>query len=80
MKLANETVTIELKNGTVIHGTVTGMTIGWNKILVLLVFRRRHQYEYPFEGCEDAVEGQKSNEAGYPHYPRQQCSLLHPSR
>lgn len=25
MKLANETVTVELKNGTVLHGTVSGM-------------------------------------------------------
>lgn len=25
MKLNNETVTVELKNGTVVHGTVAGM-------------------------------------------------------
>lgn len=44
MKLANETVMIELKNGTVIQGTVTGVDIAMNTHLknVKLTVKKRN--------------------------------------
>jgi small nuclear ribonucleoprotein D1 len=43
MKLSNETVTIELKNGTVIHGTIVGLDVHMNTHLknVKLTARNR---------------------------------------
>lgn len=48
MKLNNETVTVELKNGSAIQGTVQGMPPLLN---VVFLCRCRHVDEYSHEKC-----------------------------
>jgi len=49
MKLANETVTIELKNGTVIHGTITSVSPQMNTALRNVKMTPRGQDAIPLD-------------------------------
>jgi small nuclear ribonucleoprotein (snRNP)-like protein len=51
MKLNQETVTVELKNGTIVHGTVVGKLAQSN--LAQFHYRRGYDDEYSLKDGED---------------------------
>ncbi len=84
MKLNNETVTIELKNGSVVHGTITGpFAINTSRDFIsiqLKCFRRRYADEHASQNRQDEYTESRTSITRYALHSRQQHPLLRASR
>ena len=74
MKLKGEKVTVELKNGTVIEGTIIGKQNTHSPTP-----RRRHPNEHPSEKRQDDRQAKEPSQPGAAHDPRQQRPIRDPA-
>lgn len=81
MKLNNETVTVELKNGSVVHGTITGALISFKSYSTVITYRYRcgHADEHLFEDSQNDDAKQRSSISRYALDTGKQYSLLYSS-
>ena len=66
MKLKDEKVTVELKNGTVVEGTIMGSLF----FLPIQLSRCRYKDELTYEECKDDSQEKKSCDARAPDNKR----------
>lgn len=75
MKCQKETVTVELKNGSVVQGTIIGKMVFKISLSPSCTVRCGHRNEHAFEGSKADSQGKESDEHGSPECQRQQYSL-----